>query len=75
PAADGTPYDAETAVGVLVVDTGLMHDYRSYPLLAHTGGDAQIRECDDDGVLCQYVGHGTFIAGLVAAVAPNTDVT
>ncbi|AIJ11877.1 S8/S53 family peptidase [Streptomyces violaceoruber] len=75
PAADGTPYDAGTAVGVLVIDTGLMHDYRSYPLLAHTDGDAQIRECDDDGVLCQYVGHGTFIAGLVAAVAPNTDVT
>ncbi|MFA3878580.1 S8/S53 family peptidase [Streptomyces sp. MMCC 100] len=75
PAADGTPYDAATAVGVLVIDTGLMHDYRSYPLLAHTEGDAQIRECDDDGVLCQYVGHGTFIAGLVAAVAPNTDVT
>ncbi|MGW5091192.1 S8/S53 family peptidase [Streptomyces coelicoflavus] len=75
PAPDGTPYDAETAVGVLVVDTGLMHDYRSYPLLAHTEGDAQVRECDDDGVLCQYVGHGTFIAGLVAAVAPNTDVT
>ncbi|PPS87048.1 S8/S53 family peptidase [Streptomyces sp. MH60] len=75
PAADTTPYDAATAVGVLVIDTGLMHDYRSYPLLAHTEGDAQIRECDDDGVLCQYVGHGTFIAGLVAAVAPNTEVT
>ncbi|MFE1029913.1 S8/S53 family peptidase [Streptomyces sp. NPDC058818] len=75
PAADGTPYDAGTAVGVLVIDTGLMHDYRSYPLLAHTDGDAQLRECDDDGILQQYVGHGTFIAGLVAAVAPNTEVT
>lgn len=75
PAAAETPYDEGTAVGVLVIDTGLMGDYRSYPLLAHTDGDAQIRECDDDGVLQQYVGHGTFIAGLVAAVAPNTDVT
>ncbi|MET8903243.1 MULTISPECIES: S8/S53 family peptidase [unclassified Streptomyces] len=75
PAAAGTPYDEETAVGVLVIDTGLMNDYRSYPLLAHTDGDAQLKECDDDGVLLQYVGHGTFIAGLVAAVAPNTDVT
>ncbi|MGC9500471.1 S8/S53 family peptidase [Streptomyces sp. WG7] len=75
PAAAETAYDAGTAVGVLVIDTGLMHDYRSYPLLAHTDGDAQVRECDDDGVLQQYVGHGTFIAGLVAAVAPNTDVT
>ena len=59
----------------LVIDTGLMHDYRSYPPLAHTDGDLQIRETDEDGVLQQYVGHGTFIAGLVAAVAPNTDVT
>ncbi|QOV33921.1 S8/S53 family peptidase [Streptomyces ferrugineus] len=73
-AAEGT-YDADTAVGVLVVDTGLMHDYRSHPLLAHTEGDAQLRECDDQGILQEYVGHGTFIAGLVAAVAPNTDVT
>ncbi|MGC9379993.1 S8/S53 family peptidase [Streptomyces sp. MH13] len=75
PAAAQTEYDAGTAVGVLVIDTGLMHDYRSCSLLAHADGDAQVRERDDDGVLQQYVGHGTFIAGLVAAVAPNTDVT
>ncbi|EGX57018.1 protease [Streptomyces zinciresistens K42] len=73
-AADGS-YDENSAVGVLVVDTGLMTDFRSAPLLAHTDGDAQIRERDDDGVLQQYVGHGTFIAGLVAAVAPNTRIT
>ncbi|MGW7169123.1 S8/S53 family peptidase [Streptomyces sp. NPDC054884] len=75
PGAAATPYDPARAVGVLVVDTGLTHDYRSYPLLAHTEGDLQVRETDEDGVLQQYVGHGTFIAGLVAAVAPNTDVT
>ncbi|WP_320781405.1 S8/S53 family peptidase [Streptomyces sp. CRN 30] len=75
PAAADTPYDAASAVGVLVIDTGLMRDYRSSPLLAHTDGDLQVKECDDDGVLCQYVGHGTFIAGLLAAVAPNTDIT
>ncbi|MFI1506950.1 S8/S53 family peptidase [Streptomyces sp. NPDC020597] len=75
PGAAATAHDPARAVGVLVVDTGLTHDYRSYPLLAHTGGDLQVRETDDDGVLQQYVGHGTFIAGLVAAVAPNTDVT
>ncbi|MFG3104002.1 S8/S53 family peptidase [Streptomyces sp. NPDC048182] len=75
PAPAATPYDAATAVAVLVIDTGLMGDYRSCPLLAHTDGDAQVSECDEDGVLKQYVGHGTFIAGLVAAVAPNTDVT
>jgi len=71
---DGS-WDAGSAVGVLVVDTGLMNDFRSSPLLARTDGDLQIQECDDDGVLQQYVGHGTFIAGLVAAVAPNTSIT
>jgi hypothetical protein len=75
PAPDTTPYDTDTAVGVLVIDTGLMSDYQAYPLFAHTQGDAQVRETDDEGVLQQYVGHGTFIAGLVAAVAPNTDIT
>ncbi|MEY9996235.1 hypothetical protein ABIE67_008267 [Streptomyces sp. V4I8] len=82
PLADGTNptaaegvHDPDTAVGVLVIDTGLMHDYRSFPLLSHTEGDAQVQECDGQGVLQQYVGHGTFIAGLVAAVAPNTDIT
>ncbi|WP_460071494.1 S8/S53 family peptidase [Streptomyces sp. YKOK-I1] len=75
PAPSDGRHDPDSAVGVLVIDTGLMHDYRSYPPLAHTDGDLQIRETDDDGVLQQYVGHGTFIAGLVAAVAPNTDVT
>ncbi|MBC9725899.1 S8/S53 family peptidase [Streptomyces sp. TRM68367] len=75
PAAAEASHDPDTAVGVLVVDTGLVHDYRCYPLLAHTHGDAQTAECDDKGVLQEYVGHGTFIAGLVAAVAPNTDIT
>ncbi|MFI5572246.1 S8/S53 family peptidase [Streptomyces sp. NPDC051740] len=75
PAAAEAAHDPDTAVGVLVVDTGLMHDHGSYPLLAHTRGDAQVEECDGDGILRQYCGHGTFIAGLVAAVAPNTDIT
>ncbi|MFI2433192.1 S8/S53 family peptidase [Streptomyces sp. NPDC018693] len=75
PAAAEAVHDADTAVKVLVVDTGLTHDYRHCSLLAHTDGDAQLTETDEDGVLQQYVGHGTFIAGLVAAVAPNTDIT
>ncbi|MFG2516392.1 S8/S53 family peptidase [Streptomyces sp. NPDC048584] len=75
PAAVDGAHDPETAVGVLVIDTGLMHDHGSYPLLAHTRGDAQVEECDGDGILREYCGHGTFIAGLVAAVAPNTDIT
>ncbi|MFJ9563710.1 S8/S53 family peptidase [Streptomyces fuscichromogenes] len=68
-------YDPSTAVSVLVMDTGLVHDYRSYPLLDRVQGDPQLTETDADGVLQQYVGHGTFIAGLIAALAPNTDIT
>ncbi|ANP50879.1 subtilisin family serine protease [Streptomyces griseochromogenes] len=75
PAAAEDPYDPDTAVPVLVIDTGLVHDHASYPLLAHTTGDAQVSETGADGMLRQYVGHGTFIAGILAAVAPNTDVT
>jgi subtilisin family serine protease len=74
PAVAESGYDADSAVGVLVIDTGLMHDYASYPAMAHVQGDTQTDECDGDGVLQQYAGHGTFISGLVAAVAPNTNV-
>ncbi|MFG2358864.1 S8/S53 family peptidase [Streptomyces sp. NPDC048521] len=73
-AAEGG-HHPDSAVRVLVVDTGLVHDHRSYPLLAHTTGDPQLNETGGDGVLHQYVGHGTFIAGILAAVAPNTAIT
>ncbi|MFJ5259982.1 S8/S53 family peptidase [Streptomyces sp. NPDC088387] len=75
PAVADTAYDPAGAVGVLVIDNGLVHDYRSYPPIARAEGDLQIQETGADGLLRLYVGHGTFIAGLVAAVAPNTDVT
>ncbi|MFF9275565.1 S8/S53 family peptidase [Streptomyces griseosporeus] len=75
PAVAGAPYDPETAPGVLVIDNGLVHDYRAYPPLARTQGDPQLAETDENGVLHQYVGHGTFIAGLVAAVAPHAAIT
>ncbi|WP_189956598.1 S8 family peptidase [Streptomyces alanosinicus] len=75
PAAAEGRYDADSAARVLVVDTGLVSDHRDYPLLAHTTGDVEPAETGADGVLRQYAGHGTFIAGILAAVAPNTDVT
>ncbi|MFD0318602.1 S8/S53 family peptidase [Streptomyces flavalbus] len=73
--APGVAHDPDTAVGVLVIDTGLLHDYQSWPQLAHVDGDMAVQETDADGMLKQYVGHGTFIAGVVSAVAPNTNVT
>ncbi|MEV2213296.1 S8/S53 family peptidase [Streptomyces sp. NPDC050997] len=75
PAPAETGHDADTAVDVLVIDNGLTHDHTVVPLLAHVRGDLHATETDSAGNLLQYVGHGTFIAGLVAAVAPNTDVT
>ncbi|MFI8230203.1 S8 family peptidase [Streptomyces sp. NPDC085900] len=68
-------HDPDTAVDVLVVDNGLTHDHALVPLLAHVQGDLHGTETDAQGNLLQYVGHGTFIAGLVAAVAPNTNIT
>ncbi|MGW1749124.1 S8/S53 family peptidase [Streptomyces sp. NPDC002092] len=75
PAAAEAGYDADTAVGVLVIDNGLTHDHGMVPLLAHVQGDLHGTETDAQGDLLQYVGHGTFIAGLLAAVAPNTNIT
>ncbi|MEU3169338.1 S8/S53 family peptidase [Streptosporangium sp. NPDC006930] len=62
-------------VSVLVVDTGLVENYRSHPWMHRVVGEGKEIELDHEGILKQYVGHGTFIAGLVSAVAPNTDVT
>ncbi|MCS0599681.1 S8/S53 family peptidase [Streptomyces sp. LP11] len=68
-------YGMPDAVRVLVVDTGLVHDHTAYPPLTRTTGDVQLAETDEEGVLHQYVGHGTFIAGILAAVAPDAAVT
>ncbi|MFF3444284.1 S8/S53 family peptidase [Streptosporangium sp. NPDC002721] len=67
--------EGEVPVSVLVVDTGLVENYMSHPWLHRVKGEGKEVELDDEGILKQYVGHGTFIAGLVSAVAPGTDVT
>lgn len=72
--ADPGP-DPENPVSVLVIDNGLTHDYAQAPLLAHVQGDLHATETDADGNLLQYIGHGTFIAGVLAAVAPRAGVT
>ncbi|NUR44311.1 MAG: S8/S53 family peptidase [Streptomyces sp.] len=75
PAPAEAGYDADTAVGVLVIDNGLTHDHTLVPLLTHVQGDLHGTETDDQGNLKIYLGHGTFIAGIVASVAPNTNIT
>jgi hypothetical protein len=63
-------------VRVLVVDTGLVDGYASYPWLADvTHPDGQTNRLEgDEGVLDLYAGHGTFIASIIKAVAPHAAV-
>ncbi|MFD1544007.1 S8/S53 family peptidase [Nonomuraea guangzhouensis] len=70
---------------VTVIDTGLVHDYLDHQWLAQSSGQpnipmvdgdvtTQAEEVDGDGFIKPYVGHGTFIAGVLRCVAPSTDV-
>jgi subtilisin family serine protease len=77
----GSPYPpmaADPGAGagakVVVIDTGLDNGMRSTPFWMHgvTGEtDPLVRP---GRVLDPYAGHGTFIAGLVRAVAPRAEV-
>ncbi|WP_433367753.1 S8/S53 family peptidase [Streptosporangium sp. CA-115845] len=62
-------------VSVLVIDTGLVENYRSHPWMSLVEGEGKEIELDSEGILKQYVGHGTFIAGLISAVAPSAAIT
>jgi subtilisin family serine protease len=75
--------DAGLGSGVLVytADTGLLRDADSHPWLA--GVRAEDPECDLDppeplagspAAIAPYVGHGTFVAGVLRSVAPAAEV-
>ncbi|GAA4591082.1 S8/S53 family peptidase [Planotetraspora phitsanulokensis] len=92
--------DSEETVEILVIDTGLVSDYRKHSWIAagtgepavpdffvggrpraggslpdiDVGGAFKPQETSPDGTLLQYVGHGTFILGLIRAVAPTASV-
>ncbi|GAA3833006.1 S8/S53 family peptidase [Sphaerisporangium flaviroseum] len=81
------PTVEQPSVTVLVVDTGLVENHRElYPWMLHvlategdtlnnTGHDrASDPVKDTDDVIKLYVGHGTFIAGIIAATAPAASV-
>ncbi|MFI6737340.1 S8/S53 family peptidase [Nonomuraea sp. NPDC050451] len=77
--------DRGAGVSVAVLDTGLVHDYLDHQWLAESSGlpnipkvDGDVTapgdELDPDGLIKPYVGHGTFIAGVLRCVAPAADV-
>ncbi|MEU8268952.1 S8/S53 family peptidase [Sphaerisporangium sp. NPDC049002] len=77
-------------VSIVVIDTGLLVDHDLlYPWMRHVvptpgeplkrgGLPAGVRPsdpvADPDPVVKEYVGHGTFIAGIISAIAPRAAV-
>ena len=68
-------------IDILVVDTGLIPDHLTgHPWLAGVvppqPGDTTVlrRPFRDDGLIKEYSGHGTFIAGVIGAAAPGATI-
>lgn len=72
PAVNTNPDTDGSGVRVSVVDTGFLPGVAgAHAWLAEVTGDVEDYDPDDIG---PYVGHGTFIAGVVRAMAPNAEV-
>ncbi len=79
-----TAHDHGAGVKVIVFDTGLVHDYLDHGWLAESRGRPHIPQVDGDvsapgeeldgNIVKPYVGHGTFIAGVLRCVAPGAEV-
>jgi hypothetical protein len=60
-------------VRIFLADTGLVEDAaRTFPWLAGVEGDLDQRTADD--AIPPYRGHGTFVAGVLRAMAPDTQI-
>ncbi|MDF5753812.1 S8/S53 family peptidase [Spongiactinospora sp. TRM90649] len=86
PMRTAVPYPAPLAasgphpVSVRVVDTGLVPDHEKLPT-ALSGGGVWVQGIDggprlpfDPEDIPLYVGHGTFIGGIVGCLAPSADI-
>lgn len=67
-------------VRVAVVDTGFLEERRDKPWLRDVIVDpSDVEDADSwpqpDGFIDPYAGHGTFIVGVVACLAPGSEVT
>jgi len=72
PAVNDDPNSDGTGVLVSVVDTGFLPDLaQSHSWLANVTGDVEDYNPDDIGL---YAGHGSFVAGVVRAMAPKAEV-
>ena len=72
--------DDGRGVRVAVVDTGFLQGWESRPQSPWLSGITEYDVDDPDvlepkGFIDPYAGHGTFIAGVVRAMAPATEVT
>lgn len=66
-------------VRVAVLDTGIVKDWQSQQwfqgrIQARSPQDDEVTDQNTDGVLDPQAGHGTFIAGIIAAQAPNASI-
>src|SRR5205807_1011038 len=72
PAVETDPNTDGSGVLVSVVDTGFLPDAaRAHSWLAGVTGDVEDFDPADIG---PYIGHGTFVAGVVRAMAPKAQV-
>lgn len=67
------PAGAGDGVRVEVVDTGLITNYRDFSWIT-SAPEVTGAVKDTKTVIREYVGHGTFIAGVLRRVAPSTTV-
>ncbi|GAA3450509.1 S8/S53 family peptidase [Dactylosporangium matsuzakiense] len=66
--------EAGRGVDVLVVDTGLVPQFEEFTQVADVEGGPRVA-LTEPGVISQYYGHGTFIAGVLRNVAPGVNLT
>jgi hypothetical protein len=59
---------------VLVVDTGLVTGWKDLPGLRDVAGNDKWDQTVQGDYIREYVGHGTFIASLLRAMAPTADL-
>ena len=67
--------DGGARVRIFVADTGLLPKAAAiFPWLDHAQGDDDLRTSNSGGTIYPYGGHGTFVAGVLACMAPEAQI-